>query len=233
MGFDEITGRYTDQSFSDQIQLAFNQNNMSGIEVLELSANIESVALIKTTVKEKQHIADTIKNYGARLQGFIRKRVRNAEDADDILQEVYYQLADADRLLKPIDQMAAWLFTVARNRITDLYRKKKTQAMPEFFAETEDEGSFKELRDLMFDNGSTPEDDYLRSLVWIELEKALDDLPEEQRLVFELTELKGLSFKEISEQTGVTVNTLISRKRYAVLVLRERLQLIYDELINF
>ena len=92
-------------------------NNMSGIEVLELSIDEQTVALIKTTVKEKQHIADTIKNYGARLQGFIRKRVRNSEDAEDILQEVYYQLADADRLLKPIDQMAAWLFTVARNRI--------------------------------------------------------------------------------------------------------------------
>lgn len=206
---------------------------MSGIEVLELSPDVQSVALIKTTVKEKQHISDIIKNYGGRLEGFIRKRVRTIEDADDILQDVYYQLADADRLLKPIDQMAAWLFTVARNRITDLYRKKKTESMPEFFAETEDEGSFRELRNLMFDNGSTPEDDYLRSLVWIELEKALDELPEEQRLVFELTELKGLSFKEISEQTGVTVNTLISRKRYAVLVLRERLLLIYDELINF
>ena len=206
---------------------------MSGIEVLELLPDNESVALIKTTVKERQHIADIIKNYGNRLEGFIRKRVRTIEDADDILQDVYFQLADADRLLKPIDQMAAWLFTVARNRITDLYRKKKTESMPEFFAETEDEGSFRELRNLMFDNGSTPEDDYLRSLVWIELDKALDELPEEQRLVFELTELKGLSFKEISEQTGVTVNTLISRKRYAVLVLRERLQLIYDELINF
>jgi len=206
---------------------------MSGIEVLELLPDNESVALIKTTVKERQHIADIIKNYGNRLEGFIRKRVRTIEDADDILQDVYFQLADADRLLKPIDQMAAWLFTVARNRITDLYRKKKTESMPEFFAETEDEGTFRELRNLMFDNGSTPEDDYLRSLVWIELEKALDELPEEQRSVFELTELKGLSFKEISEQTGVTVNTLISRKRYAVLVLRERLQLIYDELINF
>lgn len=206
---------------------------MSGIEVLELSIDEQSVALIKTTVKERQHISDIIKNYGGRLEGFIRKRVRTIEDADDILQDVYYQLADADRLLKPIDQMAAWLFTVARNRITDLYRKKKTESMPEFFAETEDEGSFRELRNLMFDNGSTPEDDYLRSLVWIELEKALDELPEEQRLVFELTELKGLSFKEISEQTGVTVNTLISRKRYAVLVLRERLQLIYNELLNF
>jgi len=206
---------------------------MSGIEVLELLPCDSPVALIKTTVKEKQHIADIIKNYGARLQGFIRKRVQNSEDAEDILQEVYYQLADADRLLKPIDQMAAWLFTVARNRITDLYRKKKTVSMPEIFTETEDEGIFTELRNLMFDDGTTPEDDYLRSLVWIELENALNELPEEQRLIFELTELKGLSFKEISKQTGITANTLISRKRYAVLVLRERLQLIYDELLNF
>lgn len=217
----------------DQIQLSFKPNNMSGIEVLELLPDDSPVSLIKTTVKEKQHISEVIKSYGSRLEGFIRKRVRTIEDADDILQDVYYQLADADRLLKPIDQMAAWLFTVARNRITDLYRKKKTESMPEIFTDNDDEGIFTELRNLMFENGSTPEDDYLRSLVWIELEKALDELPEEQRQVFELTELKGLSFKEISKQTGVTVNTLISRKRYAVLVLRERLQLIYDELINF
>jgi RNA polymerase sigma factor (sigma-70 family) len=206
---------------------------MSGIEVLELLPDDSPVTLIKTTVKEKQPISEVVKSYGSRLEGFIRKRVRTIEDADDILQDVYYQLANADRLLKPIDQMAAWLFTVARNRITDLYRKKKTESMPEIFTETDDEGVFTELRDLMFDNGSTPEDDYLRSLVWIELEKALDELPEEQRVVFELTELKGLSFKEISKQTGISVNTLISRKRYAVLVLRERLQLIYDELLNF
>lgn len=206
---------------------------MTGIEVLYPSSGDSSAALIETTVKERQHIADIIKNQGARLQGFIRKRVRNSEDAEDILQEVYYQLADADRLLKPIDQMAAWLFTVARNRITDLYRKKKTESIPEFLSDNDDENLFAELRSLMFDDGSTPEDDYLRSLVWIELEKALNELPEEQRLVFELTELKGISFKEISKQTGEPVNTLISRKRYAVLVLRERLQLIYNELINF
>jgi RNA polymerase sigma factor (sigma-70 family) len=206
---------------------------MTGIEVLDLTSAKSSAEMIETTVKERLHIADIIKNYGIRLQGFIRKRVRNTEDAEDILQEVYYQLADADRLLKPIDQMAAWLFTIARNRITDLYRKKKTEPMPENRSEPDDEIFFAELSDLMFDNGSTPEDEYLRSLVWTELEKALEELPEEQRMVFELTEMKGLSFKEISKQTGVAVNTLISRKRYAVLVLRERLQLIYDELINF
>ncbi len=206
---------------------------MNGIEVLGLSSDELSLDLIKTTLKEKQSISEIIKNYGHRLQSFIRKRVSNSEDAEDILQEVYYQLAEADWLLKPIDQMAAWLFTVARNRITDLYRKKKTESIPEIFSETDDDSSFTELRDLLFDDGNTPETDYLRSLVWSELEKAMEELPEEQRFVFEMTDLKGLSFKEISKQTGVPVNTLISRKRYAVLLLRERLRLIYDELINF
>lgn len=184
-------------------------------------------------MKEKHNIAEIIKNYGSRLQGFIRKRVSSSEDADDILQDVYFQLVDANRLLKPIDQMAAWLFTVARNKITDLYRKKKTESLPGNNSESEDGNIFAELKDLMFDNGSTPETEYLRSLVWTELEKALAELPEEQRQVFEMTELQGMSFKEISEKTGVTVNTLISRKRYAVLYLREELQLIYNELLNF
>jgi RNA polymerase sigma factor (sigma-70 family) len=206
---------------------------MTGIEVLYLSPAKFSGEMIKTTLKDRPHISDIIKNYSKRLQGFIRKRVQNSEDAEDILQEVFYQLADADRLLKPIDQMAAWLFTVARNRITDLYRKKKTETLPEFLSENDNDSLFSELSNLMFDNGSSPEDEYLRSLVWTELETALAELPEEQRLVFELTEMKGLSFKEISEQTGEPVNTLISRKRYAVLHLRERLQQIYDELINF
>jgi RNA polymerase sigma factor (sigma-70 family) len=206
---------------------------MSEIEVLELLPDELPVTLLKTTVKEKQHISDIIKNYGNRLHSFIRKRVQSSEDAEDILQEVYYQLAEADRLLKPIDQMAAWLFTVARNRITDLYRKKKTESLPEVFDKNDDDSPLAELRDLIFDDGSTPETEYLRSVVWTELDKVLNELPEEQRLVFELTELKGLSFKEISKQTGVSVNTLISRKRYAVLVLRERLQLIYNELLNF
>jgi len=201
--------------------------------VLDPLLGDSSATWIETNVKEKLNIAEIIKNQGSRLKGFIRKRVRTTEDADDILQEVYYQLLDADRMMKPIDQISAWLFTVARNRITDLYRKKKPEPMPEYLSETEGESLFAELSDLMFDNGSTPETDYLRSLVWTELDKALTELPEEQRLVFELTEMKGFSYKAISEQTGVPVNTLISRKRYAVLYLRERMQLIYDELINF
>lgn len=191
------------------------------------------IAPVNIMGKDRSTIADVIKNQGKRLHGFIRKRVHSREDADDILQDVYSQLVEADRLMKPIDQISAWLFTVARNRITDLYRKKKTVSMPEFLSEKEEESFYDELNNLLFDNGSTPETEYLRALVWTELEKAMEELPEEQRLVFELTEMKGMSFKAISEQTGVAVNTLISRKRYAVIFLRQQLQLIYDELINF
>lgn len=203
---------------------------MEGLNVLHDPALIASV---NNMGKDRSTISDVIKNQGKRLQGFIRKRVHSREDADDILQDVYSQLVEADRLMKPIDQISAWLFTVARNRITDLYRKKKTVSMPEFLSEKEEESFYEELNNLLFDNGSTPETEYLRALVWTELEKAMEELPEEQRLVFELTEMKGLSFKAISEQTGVAVNTLISRKRYAVVFLRQQLQLIYDELINF
>lgn len=204
-------------------------NEMEGVNAIQENT---SIALIDTMGKERLNIADIIKNQGKRLQGFIRKRVHSREDADDILQDVYSQLVEADRLMKPIDQISAWLFTVARNRITDQYRRKKTVSMPESLSDQED-SFYDELSELLFDNGSTPETEYLRAVVWEELEKALEELPDEQRLVFELTEMKGMSFKAIAQQTGVTVNTLISRKRYAVLYLRERMQLIYDELINF
>lgn len=206
---------------------------MTGIEVLSPLEEILPEPWTETSVKGKQNISEVIRKYGSRLQGFIRKRVRTIEDAEDILQEVYFQLAEADRLMKPIEQISGWLFTVARNRITDQYRKKKAVSVPELSSETNDDPVFTELRELMFDEGKTPEDEYLRSLVWEELEQALKELPAEQREVFELTELRGLPFKEISDQTGIPVNTLISRKRYAILFLRERLQLIYNELLNF
>jgi len=178
------------------------------------------------------NIPEIVRKYGDRLRGFIRKRVRSIDDADDILQEVFYQLAETERLMKPIDQMTAWLYTVARNRITDSYRKKKTESLPEI-ASDDDEEFINDLGSLLFDNGSTPETELLRSMVWTELDKALNELPPDQREVFEMNELEGISFKEISDLTGEAVNTLISRKRYAVLHLRERLQTIYDELINF
>ena len=182
---------------------------------------------------QKLNVTEIIKDYASRLRGFIRKRVNSIEDAEDVLQEVFYQLAETDRLMKPIDQIAAWLYTVAHNRIIDFYRKKKTESLPEYLSDNYDETEVAELSSILFDNGSTPETEYLRSLVWSELEKALSELPQNQREVFEMHELQGISFKEISQKTGEPVNTLISRKRYAVLYLRERLQFLYDELINF
>lgn len=183
-------------------------------------------------VAPQNNITEIVKKYKSRLQGFIRKRVNTVEDADDILQDVFFQLAEADQYLKPIDQMTGWLYTVTRNRITDWYRKKKTESLRDYTDDDDTDNILDEISELMFDNGSTPETEYLRSLVWAELEIALAQLPPEQREVFELTEMKGLSYKEISLKTGQPVNTLISRKRYAVLYLREHLQVLYDELLT-
>jgi RNA polymerase sigma factor (sigma-70 family) len=188
---------------------------------------------IPNNLTQKEHISAIVKNYGNRLKGFIRKRVNSIEDAEDILQDVFYQLAEADLLMKPIEQVSAWLYKVARNRITDLYRKKKPEAMSDFLYDDEDDDAVTELSELLYDTGSTPETQYLQTLIWEELDKALNELPEEQRMVFELNELKGISFNEIAELTEQTVNTLISRKRYAVLHLRERLKTLYNELVNF
>jgi len=182
---------------------------------------------------QKATITDIIKQYQHRLKGFIRKRVGTVEDAEDVLQDVYYQLSVADMVMKPIDQISAWLFTVARNRITDLYRKNKPELLAEFETDEEDDSIFEEFRELIFENGSNPETEYLNSIILKEINKALDELPKEQRQAFEMTEINGLSFKELSRQTGEPVNTLISRKRYAVLYLRDRLSALYDELINF
>lgn len=187
-----------------------------------------------TTVQQNvvMNIPEIVKKYKERLRGFIRKRVRSADDTEDILQEVFYQLAEAERLMKPIDQVTSWLYTVARNRITDSYRKKKPEYLPELLSDEEEETFMGDLSQVLFDNGSTPETEYLRTMVWEELDKALQELPPEQRQVFEMNELDGIPFKDIAEITGEPVSTLISRKRYAVLHLRERLQVLYDELIN-
>jgi RNA polymerase sigma factor (sigma-70 family) len=181
---------------------------------------------------QKPHIAEIVKEFNSRLKGFIRKRVNSAEDAEDILQDVFYQLAEADQLMKPIEQISAWLYTVARNRITDLYRKKKPEPLAEFQSDNDDDEMFSDISDLLATSDNSPEIEYLKSLVWLELEKALAELPEEQRIVFELNELEGIPFREIAQMTGEPENTLISRKRYAVLHLRKRLQVLYNELIN-
>jgi len=184
-------------------------------------------------VTQKLNVPEIIRDYSGRLKGYIQLRVNSVEDSEDVLQEVFYQLALTDQLMKPIEEIAAWLFTVTRNRIVDFYRKKKTTSLPEEDLDFDDDIAVEELSSVLFDNGSTPETEYLRSLVWIELEKALSELPQNQREVFEMNELEGISFKEISEKTGEPVNTLISRKRYAVLYLRERLQDLHDELLIF
>lgn len=182
---------------------------------------------------QKQNISEIVQNYRSRLKGFIRKRVHLPEDAEDILQDVFYQLAEADLLLKPIEQISAWLYKVARNRITDLYREKKPELMSNFLFDNQEDDMIVEFEELLYDAENTPETEYLQSLFWVELDNALEELPTEQRIVFELNELKGIAFKEIAELTGETLNTLISRKRYAVLHLRKKLQILYDELLNF
>ncbi len=176
------------------------------------------------------NIAEAFRTYGKRLYVFIRRRVKQAEDADDILQEVFYKLSEADYLMKPVDQLTSWLFTVARNRITDLYRKKKPDLLPEYADDLDDD--WNAIGNLLFDSENTPEAEMVRKLFWVELEKALEELPPEQRYVFEMTELEGLSFKEIARITGEPVNTLISRKRYAILHLRDWFGLFYNEFLT-
>ncbi len=178
--------------------------------------------------EQDQRISEAIGREHARLRNFIRRRVPDPRDAEDILQDVFYELVEANRLLMPIEHVTGWLFRVARNRITDLFRKKR----PESFSDTavaDEDGEVLQIEDLLPSLDAGPEALYVRNVLLDELELALDELPEEQRDVFVAHELEGRSFKEIAAETGVSVNTLLSRKRYAVLHLRERLQSIYDE----
>lgn len=177
---------------------------------------------------QKRNITQVINDYSKRLRGFIRKRVRNEADAEDILQDVFYQFIGNT---EPIEQLTSWLFAVTRNKIIDKQRKHKPDLIEDVYA-TDDEESLN-WSELFFDSNDNPETDYLRTLFWEVLNEALAELPEEQKQVFILNELEGVPFKIIAEQTGETVNTLISRKRYAVLHLRERLQVLRDELLNY
>ncbi len=171
-------------------------------------------------------IDHTVRSERKRLLDFIRKRVRNQTDAEDILQDVFYQLATSYSVTEPIEKMTAWLFTVARNKIIDWYRKRRPDALP---ASDDDPAAPLNLEEILFDPRQNPDQVYARSMVWSELSEALDELPEEQRNVFVMHELEGRSFKEIAEITGEPLNTLLSRKRYAVLFLREQLQELYEE----
>jgi len=179
---------------------------------------------------EQDHqISEAINREQTRLRNFIRKRVPDPSDAEDILQDVFYELVQAYRLMKPVEQVTAWLFRVARNRITDLFRKKKPELSTEAPVAFTEEGEALRLEDLLPSPDAGPEAAYARNVLLEELDAALDELPEDQREAFIAHELLGYSFKELSTQTGVSVNTLLSRKHYAVLQLRDRLHAIYDE----
>jgi len=178
--------------------------------------------------EQDQRISEVVTREGSRLRNFIRRRVPDPRDAEDILQDVFYELVEANRLLMPIEHVTGWLFRVARNRIIDLFRKKKPETFSDAAVAYED-GELLKIEDLLPSPDAGPEALYIRHAFLDELELAVDELPEEQRKVFVAHELEGRSFKDIAAETGVSVNTLLSRKRYAVLHLRERLQSIYDE----
>ena len=178
--------------------------------------------------EQDRQISEIIAQQRSRLRNFIRRRVPDPSDAEDIVQEVFYELVEANRLLMPIEHVTGWLFRVARNRITDLLRKKKPVAFSDAAVEGEG-GEVLQFEDLLPSPDAGPEALYFRNVLLDELELALDDLPDDQRDVFVAHELEGRSFKQMAAETGVSVNTLLSRKRYAVLHLRERLQTIYDE----
>jgi RNA polymerase sigma factor (sigma-70 family) len=185
---------------------------------------------IERMTDQDQQISETVERERVRLRNFIRRRVDDRDDADDILQDVFYELVEAYRLMQPIEQVGAWLFRVARNRIIDRFRKRKTQpeALRDEMAVAED-GQFLMLEDLLPSPDAGPEAAYARSVLFEELTDALEELPEEQREVFIAHEIEGRSFKEIAAETALGVNTLLSRKHYAVIHLRERLRAIYDE----
>lgn len=180
-----------------------------------------------TVTEQNQFIAEAMKRDESRLRSFIRKRVLDSGDAEDVLQDVFYELIEAYRMMKPAEQMTAWLFRVARNRITDLFRRQKAVSLNDAVAGDEDAPAFE---DLLPSPDAGPEAIYARSVLLEELEEAIDELPPNQREVFVAHEMLGKSFKELSEETGTSVNTLLSRKRYAVLYLRERLQEIHEDL---
>src|ERR1700674_2364797 len=182
--------------------------------------------------EQDERLTEAISREQGRLRNFIRRRVADESEAEDIFQDVFYELIEAYRLMKPIEQVGAWLFRVARNRIIDGFRKKK----PEPFSAEKDpeaeDGDGLSLEELLPSPDTGPEATYARSILLEELDAALDELPEEQREVFLAHEFEGLSFKEISAETGVSVNTLLSRKHHAVLYLRRRLQSIYDDFLS-
>jgi RNA polymerase sigma factor (sigma-70 family) len=177
-------------------------------------------------------VAQTFTEYRERLLKFIRSRVRRLEDAEDILSEVFYQYANVNSIINPIENTAAWLYKVARNRIIDHHKKKKDEPLPAQYDEDEDDYIADEIADIIYGEETTPETEMLRSLFLEEIQAALAELPKEQREVFEMTELLDFSAKEVAEKTKTPVNTVLSRKHYAVKHLRKRLKELYISLIK-
>jgi len=188
-------------------------------------------ALIKQRPMADQDrwISEAVAREQSRLRSFIRRRVADPGDAEDILQDVFYELVEVYRMMKPVEQVTAWLFQVARNRITDRFRRKSREAIRTEPARVAEDGEVLLLEELLPSPDAGPDAAYARSVLLEEIDDALDELPEEQREVFIAHELMGYSFKELAAQTGLSVNTLLSRKHYAVVHLRKRLQAIYDE----
>jgi RNA polymerase sigma factor (sigma-70 family) len=181
------------------------------------------------TAEQEQDLSAVIRRERGRLRNFIRKRVANESDAEDILQEVFSELVESYWLMRPVEQVGAWLFRVARNRITDLFRKAKTEARGVQAPNPDEHDDLVGLEELLPSPEMGPEAAYARGVLLDELEDALQELPTAQRDAFVAHALEGRSFKELAGETGVSVNTLLSRKHYAVLFLRQRLQAIYDE----
>src|SRR5450631_1806562 len=188
----------------------------------------DAASLERMSLEQDRRISEVVKREQSRLRNFIRRRVPDPLDAEDILQEVFSELVEANRLLVPIEHVTGWLFRVARNRITDLFRKKKPENFSDIVLADEDDELLR-LEDLLPSADAGPEALYARNVLLDEMELAIEELPAEQREVFVAHELEGRSFAEMAAETGVNVNTLLSRKRYAVMHLRERLQGIYDE----
>lgn len=184
-----------------------------------------------TISEQNQRISQAIERDQPRLRSFIRRHVTDNGDAEDILQDVFYELLEAYRMTKPIEHVTAWLFRVARNRIVDLFRRKRSDSLNEPVV-LHDDGEPLLLEDLLPSAEADPEDAYTHNLLLDALEEAIDDLPALQREVFVAHEIDGISFRQLSEETGVSVNTLLSRKHYAVLYLRRRLQSIYEDIAN-
>jgi len=187
---------------------------------------------IASMTEKDREITEIIAEERSRLRNFIRRRVPDEADVEDVLQEVFYELTGAYRLMEPVQRWSAWMFRVARNRIIDLFRKRRLEAFGSDSAEASDEEEALPLEAVLRSPAPGPAEEYARAVLLEELEEALAELPQEQREVFIAHEIEGRSFKEIADRTGVRVNTLLSRKHYAVVHLRRRLQAIYEEFVR-